>query len=76
MSRPTKGDRLAAVSIFTTWRAEGVPMLVTAHEAHRLTGGVVGAEGDHGAAGGLPTAGVALSLATARRLARVNGVAR
>lgn len=41
-------QRNAAAAQFLTWRAEGVPAVVTAHEAWRLSGGLVGREGDHG----------------------------
>lgn len=55
-----------AAARFAAWRAQGVPTLITAHEAYRLTDGKVGTYGDHGASGGL-------NLSTVARLAERAG---
>jgi hypothetical protein len=39
--------RERAAQQFSAWRDQGIPMVVTAAEAWKLTGGKVGAEGDH-----------------------------
>ena len=39
--------KIAAATLFTQWRAEGIPDLITMHEAFRLTDGKIGTEGDH-----------------------------
>ena len=44
-SRTTKA--MQAAKRYTTLRQSGVPSVVTAHEAHRLTSGTIGTEGDH-----------------------------
>jgi MYXO-CTERM domain-containing protein len=66
MTRTTRTERNAAASWFLARRAEGVPSLVTAHEAWRLSAGAIGTEGDHGATGGLPLMAVALAVARRR----------
>jgi hypothetical protein len=48
-----------AAELFATWRAKGMPMQITAHEAWSLTGGKVGTRGDHGASGALNLSTVA-----------------
>lgn len=45
-----------AAQQFSTWRSQGVPTLITAHEAHRLTAGAVGTHGDHSTPVNLSTA--------------------
>ena len=37
-----KRARVKAIAIFDKWRGEGVPLVITASEAHHLTGGLVG----------------------------------
>lgn len=64
MSRPTLAARRRASALLIEWQEAGVPTLITAHEAYRLTGGAVGTEGDHSASGGLNLATVALRAAT------------
>jgi hypothetical protein len=39
--------RTQAAKRYTDLRKAGVPTVVTAHEAHRLTAGAIGTEGDH-----------------------------
>jgi hypothetical protein len=64
MTRTTRADRHAAASWFLDRRAEGVPSLITGHEAWRLSAGAVGDEGDHGTA--WPLMRVALAVVRAR----------
>lgn len=45
--RPTRADRTKAAAWFLDRKAEGVPSVVTGHEAWTLTAGQVGREGDH-----------------------------
>lgn len=45
-----KGSRKAKASAFDLWKSwttAGVPDLITSHEAHRLTSGKIGEQGDH-----------------------------
>lgn len=51
--------RVRAASQYAAWRAEGVPSLITAHEAWRLTDGAVGTKGDHGSTGAMNLSTVA-----------------
>jgi len=61
-------QRNAAAALFLAWRAEGIPSLITGHEAHRLSDGLVGREGDHGAKGAYPLMRVAARVAQNRPL--------
>jgi hypothetical protein len=58
--------RVRAAARYAAWRAEGVPSFITAHEAYRLTGGIVGVEGDHGSTGGMNLARIAQIVEGAR----------
>lgn len=58
--------RVRAASLYAAWRADGVPSLITSHEAYRLTGGKVGRLGDHGASGSLNLSTVARRIEGAR----------
>lgn len=58
-------QRTAAADLFLSWRAQGVPSLVTGHEAWRLSDGLAGAEGDH--ADAWPLMRVATRMATRPR---------
>jgi hypothetical protein len=53
-------QRTQAAKRYTELRKAGVPTVVTAHEAHRLSRGQVGTYGDHSTPVNLST--VALSL--------------
>jgi len=66
-ARYTKRERTAACFILAEWsrRTPRVPELLTAHEAHRLTAGALGTEGDHGASGAVRRIDAALALARA-----------
>jgi hypothetical protein len=61
MGRHSHATRQIAARLYTQWRGEGVPARVTGHEAHRLSGGAAGTEGDHAT----PHALAAVALATA-----------
>lgn len=39
--------KIRAAEIFAKWRNDGVPTLITMHEAFRLSGGKFGTDGDH-----------------------------
>lgn len=45
--RVTQTHRARAMRQLSSWRREDVPLLVTAHEAHRLSNGLIGTEDDH-----------------------------
>lgn len=63
-----KRDNLSAALKRAEWRREGVPTLITAHEAFRLTGGAIGVQGDHCTPVRLTDAAVAITKrATAQR---------
>jgi hypothetical protein len=47
--RLTQADRRRAAVILVAWREDDVPAILTAHEAHHLTSGAAGREGDHDA---------------------------
>lgn len=53
--RPVAGAnaRVRAAARFAAWRADGVPTVITSHEAYLLTDGRVGIEGNREAALGL-----------------------
>lgn len=59
----TKADRRLAAEWLVARRGEGVPAIVTADEAYRLSGGVTGTAGDHSTPVSL--AAVALAVAVA-----------
>lgn len=59
MTRRRRNLRVEAATQYAAWRAEGVPTLVTAHEAWHLTNGAVGTAGDHGATGAMNLSTVA-----------------
>jgi hypothetical protein len=61
----TRTVRGIASSWWLDRRHEGVPSLVTAHEAWRLSGGLTGREGDMGATAGVSLMSVALVVARA-----------
>lgn len=63
-ARPTHAARTQAAILHATWRATGVPTMVTGDEAFRLSGGATGTKGDH--ATPFTLAAVALSTAMAR----------
>jgi hypothetical protein len=45
---------------FSAWRKQGIPSVITADEAWRLTEGAFGKEGDHGTPVNLAAAAVAV----------------
>lgn len=57
----TKPVKIRAHHLFSEWRADGIPAVVTAHEAWRLSGGLAGKQADHGTA--IPLAQVAVKVA-------------
>lgn len=48
MTALTRAQARAAMATYSRLREAGVPALLTAHEAWRLSRGLVGTEGDHG----------------------------
>lgn len=43
----TRAHRDRALKQLSSWRKEGVPLVVTAHEAYRLSNGISGQKDDH-----------------------------